>query len=44
MILIVPAAYFQTTILKIFKKRMVYPNLEVLKKYEKEERNILIIY
>ena len=28
---------------KEMKKRMVYPNLEVLKKYEEEERNILIM-
>ncbi|EPE00331.1 lysophospholipid acyltransferase family protein [Capnocytophaga sp. oral taxon 336] len=28
---------------KEMKKRMVYPNLEVLKKYEGEERNILIM-
>jgi lipid A biosynthesis acyltransferase len=28
---------------KEMKKRMVYPNLEVLKKYEEEERNILFM-
>ena len=28
---------------KEMKERMVYPNLEVLKKYEEEERNILIM-